>query len=69
MKIVRIIERPTSPNERGEWVVYAQLMRGGVYQYGALLYKSLKDAMRAREGEHVDAVRVKFSRRTNNGVL
>lgn len=66
MKIVKIIERPTTPNENGEWVVYAQLMRGGNYQYGALLYKSLNDAMRAREGEHIDAVKVKFSRRTNS---
>ena len=66
MKIVKIIERTHTPNEKGEYVIYAQVMIGNTYQYAALRYNTLRDATRAREGSHINVERTKVSRRTQN---
>lgn len=66
MKIVKIIERPTSPTDEGEWVVFCQLLVGNAYQYGALIYATQEEAREAKEGDNVDTERIRFRRRTNN---
>lgn len=66
MKIVKIIERTHTPNEKGEYVIYAQVMMGNIYQYAVLRYNTLRDAMRAKEGSHVNTDRTKIDTRTKN---
>ena len=66
MKIVKIIERTTTPNEKGEYIIYAQVMMGNIYQYAVLRYNTLRDATRAREGSYVNTERTKIDTRTKN---
>lgn len=65
MRIARITERAMQPNSDGEWVVFAQMLVGRTYQYGALIYKTFDEARKAKEGDIIDSERVRFERRIN----
>lgn len=54
-----------SPTDEGDWPVYAQLQVGSTYQYGVLLYQTFEEARKANEGDVIDSVKVRFSRRIN----
>lgn len=66
MRIIKITEKSTTPDEEGLWRVYGMVQKGNSFQYGVLLYKTEEEAKKAEKGSLVDVERVVFSRRTNN---
>lgn len=66
MRIIKITEKSTTPDEEGLWRVYGMVQIGNSFQYGVLLYKTEEEAKKAEQGSLVDVEKVMFSRRTNN---
>lgn len=66
MRIIKITEKSTTPDEEGLWRVYGMVQIGNSFQYGVLLYQTESEAKKAKKGSLVDVERVMFSRRTNN---
>lgn len=66
MRIIKITEKSTTPDEEGLWRVYGMVQIGNSFQYGVLLYETEEEAKKAEKGSFVDVERVMFSRRTNN---
>lgn len=66
MRIIKITEKSTTPDEEGLWRVYGMVQIGNSFQYGVLLYQTEEEAKKAEQGSLVDVEKVMFSRRTNN---
>lgn len=66
MRIIKITEKSTTPDEEGLWRVYGMVQIGNSFQYGVLLYQTEEEARKAEQGSLVDVEKVMFSRRTNN---
>lgn len=64
MRIIKITEKSTTPDEEGLWRVYALVQKGGTFQYGVLLYRTEEEAKEASKGDLVDTEKVIFSTRT-----
>lgn len=68
MRIIKITEKSTAPDEEGLWRVYGMVQIGNSFQYGVLLYKTESEAKKAEQGSLVDTEKVKFNHRTNNTI-
>lgn len=68
MRIIKITEKATTPDDEGLWRVYALVQKGGTFQYGVLLYQSEEEAKKAKKGDLVDTEKVVFSTRTLNAI-
>lgn len=66
MRIIKITEKSTTPDEEGLWRVYGLVQKGGTFQYGVLLYRTEEEAKKATKGDLVDTEKVVFSTRTLN---
>ena len=68
MRIIKITEKSTTPDEEGLWRVYGLVQKGGTFQYGVLLYRTEEEAKIASKGDLVDTEKVMFSTRTLNTI-
>lgn len=68
MRIIKITEKSTTPDEEGLWRVYGMVQIGNSFHYGVLLYQTEDEAKKAEKGSLVDVERVMFCRRTNNTI-
>lgn len=66
MKVVKIIERPLTINEYGEWQLFCQVLRGSSYVYGVIICKTRAEAFAIKEGQILDTERLKFEQRISN---
>jgi hypothetical protein len=66
MKVVKIIERPPTINEDGEWQLFCQVYMGNSYVYGAIICETMQEAFAIKEGQILDVEKIKFVRRINN---
>lgn len=66
MKIAKVVESTLSPNENGEYVVYAQVLEGNLYQYASLHYRTYREAKYAKDGDFINRGRVKVICNTKN---
>ena len=64
MRIIKITEKATTPDDEGLWRVYGMVQIGNQYQYGVLLYQTEEEAKKAEKGALVDTEKVTFSTRT-----
>ena len=68
MRIIKITEKSTTPDEEGLWRVYGMVQKGNSFQYGVLLYQTEEEAKKATKGDLVDTEKVVFSTRTLNTI-
>lgn len=47
MRIIKITEKSTTPDEKGLWRVYGMVQIGNSFQYGVLLYQTESEAKKA----------------------
>ena len=65
MKVIKLVNKTPLRNDKGDWLVFVQVLIGNKYEYGAIVCDTLVKALEIKKNQILDIEKVKFSRRTN----
>ena len=63
MRIVRITDKSPVINSDGDWLLFCMVQRGNSFVYGAIVCSTMQEAFELKEGQLLDAERVRFDSR------
>ena len=66
MRVTKITGKTPVIDSDGKWNVYCQVLRGGTYQYGAVVCDTMKEAFAIKEGQILDTEKFSFEYRIKN---
>lgn len=67
MRVIKLTEHAPIIDADGKWNVFCMVQKGGVYQYGAIVCKTMQEALSIKEGQILDTDKTDFDSRTKNG--
>ena len=63
MRIIKIVEKTPIINDEGDWLLFCMVQRGNNFVYGAIVCSTMQEAFELKEGQLLDAERVRFDSR------
>ena len=63
MRLVKITDKLPVINSDGDWLLFCMVQRGNSFVYGAIVCSTMQEAFALKEGQLLDAERVRFDSR------